>query len=365
MKKISQQLGGVAQLITTMGNEVTQVAQDMHGAIANPLGVRGRDYTAAPMVYGLIRYGFRQAGQAAALAGLIGEPGQEPRGNPDLQSIVNGVFGQLLAQQHSRYALPMTLLPAQATAGEHDTLILFIHGLCMNESCWNHPAQAEFVRWAEPALNARVHTVRYNTGLHISDNGLALADLLNQRPLPARLILVGHSMGGLVARSALHQGRQRGDAWVQRLSELACLGSPHQGAVLEKLGNRANRLLGVTPYSRPLMRLANLRSDGIRDLRFGYVIREQWHQRPLDEPRPYGKVPLDATVRQLFLAGSISEQGEPSPRGDWLVRVDSGLARRLYGEAPNLTRRLFYRMGHMAMLEDPRTYQCLKQWLAP
>ena len=113
------------------------------------------------------------------------------------------------------------------------------------------------------------------------------------------------------------------------------------------------------------MRLGNLRSDGIRDLRFGYVIREQWHQRPLDESRPHGKVPLDPAVRQLFLAGSISEEGEPAPRGDWLVRVDSGLARRLYGEAPHLTRRLFYRMGHMAMLEDPRTYECLKKWLAP
>jgi pimeloyl-ACP methyl ester carboxylesterase len=362
MKAISQPLAGLAQLITTMGNEVTQVVQDMHGAIANPFGVRGEHYEAAPTVYGLIRYGLRQAGQVAALAGLAGDPDRDLRDSLDLQSIVNGVFGQLLAQQDSDYALPMTLLPKPPSL-ERDALIVFIHGLCLNESCWRHPAATDFMAWAGPHLDAQVRTLRYNTGRHISDNGLALADLLDSLALPSRLILIGHSMGGLVARSALHQGRERGDTWVERLSHLACLGSPHQGAVLERLGNQANRLLGATPYSRPLMRLGNLRSDGIRDLRFGYVIENQWRDRPVDEPRPNGKVPLDPLVRQLFLAGSISEAGSPSPRGDWLVRVDSALGSRLYDDAANLERCLFHRMGHMAMLEDPRTYQCLKEWL--
>ena len=74
MKRLSQQLGGLAQLLTTMGGEVTQVVQDMHGAIANPFGVRGHDYTPAPMVYNLIRYGFRQAGNTAGLASLLTDP---------------------------------------------------------------------------------------------------------------------------------------------------------------------------------------------------------------------------------------------------------------------------------------------------
>lgn len=363
MKKPGQPLGGLAQLITTMGSEVTQVVQEMHGAIANPFGVRGADYLPAPTVYSLLRYGFRQAGKAVALAGLAGDGDQALRDNLDLRSITNGVFGQLLARQQSPYALPMTMLPRPPTL-ERDTLILFIHGLCMNEACWNHPAQAEFIDWAGPRLDAQVRTLRYNTGRHISDNGRDLADLLAGMVLPSRLILIGHSMGGLVARSALHQARERGDAWVERLSHLACLGSPHQGAVLERLGNQANRLLGATPYSRPLMRLGNLRSDGIRDLRFGYVIEEQWRDRPLDEPRPHGKVPLDPKVRQLFLAGSISGEGQQPARGDWLVQVDSGLGLRLYQDAPYLTRRLLYRLGHMAMLEDPRTYACLKEWLS-
>lgn len=362
MNKISQQLGGLAQLITTIGNEVTQVVQDMHGTIANPFRLRGEAYTAAPVVYDLIRYTFRQAGNATRLTSLAANPDQELRENLDLQSIINGIFGQLLAHQNSPYSLDMTILPKPPSL-ERDTLILFLHGLCLNETCWHSSAAQHFMQWAGPGLDAQVRLLRYNTGLHISENGLALADLLNRTALPGRVILIGHSMGGLVARSALHQGRERGDQWVTRVSNLACLGSPHQGAALERVGNQANRLLGTTPYSRPLMRLGNLRSDGIRDLRFGYIVEEQWRNRPLDEPRPHGKVPLDPSVDQLFLAGSISEKGRDKPRGDWLVRVDSGLARRLYSDAPNLTRQLFYRMGHMAMLEDPRTYQRLKEWL--
>ena len=362
MKGFGEQLGGLAQLATALGSELTQVVQDMHGAIARPFTPIRRDRAAAPMVYGSIRYGLRQAGRLATLAHLTADPERDADGGLDLRSAVNGVFGQVLDLQGSDYALPMAMLPEPPSL-ERSTLVLFLHGLCLNERCWDNPAATDFQRWAGPALDANTRFLRYNTGLHISENGLALADLLSRTALPDRVILVGHSMGGLVSRSALHQGRVRGDAWVDKVSHLACLAAPHQGAVLERLGNQANRLLGLTPYSRPLMRLGNLRSDGIRDLRFGYVLEEQWHNRPLDEARPSLKVPLDPQVQQLFLAGSLSDEGSDTLRGDWLVRVDSALAERIYPEAANLTRRLLYRMGHMAMLEDPRTYQCLKEWL--
>ncbi|EKF73718.1 hypothetical protein A11A3_12168 [Alcanivorax hongdengensis A-11-3] len=361
--KIGREVGGVAQLVSRFGNEVTQVVQDIHGTIANPLGLRGASYTPAPMVYNLIRYGFRQAGNMAALANLAVDPSRELRDSLDLQSILNGIFGQLLVEQNSRYALPMQMLGAPLNP-DADTLILFVHGLCMNEACWQSPASLAFADWAGQQLNAEVRFLRYNTGLHISDNGRKLAGLLAHTALPRNLILVGHSMGGLVSRSALHQARERGDSWVDKVSHLACLGSPHQGALLERIGNQANRLLGTTPYSRPLMRLANLRSDGIRDLRFGYVLEEQWRDRPLDEPRPSSKVPLDPHVQQLFIAGSTSGQDQASPSGDWLVNVDSALGRTLYPHAPQLQRHLFYRMGHMTMIEEPRTYQFLQQWLS-
>lgn len=361
MKKIGHEVGGLAQLVTRVGNEITQVVQDIHGAVANPFGIRGDDYTPAPMVYNLVRYGFRQAGNVAGLAGLLADPNRDLRDSLDLQSILNGVFGQLLAEQNSQYALQTTLLPKQPITGK--AVVIYIHGLCMNDACWKSPAADAFNQWARKALGADIRYLRYNTGLHISDNGRKLAGLLAHHELPEQVILIGHSMGGLVARSALHQGRLRGDKWVNKVSHLACLGSPHQGALLERVGNSANRLLGVTPYSRPLMRLANLRSDGIRDLRFGYVLEDQWRDRPIDEPRPTCKVPLDPHVQQLFIAGSVSEPGHPAPLGDWLVSVDSGLASDLYPEADTLTRELFYQMGHMTMIEETRTYARVQRWL--
>lgn len=367
MKKIGRNAGknagGLAQLVTRFGNEITQVVQDIHGAIANPFHLRGHDYTPAPMVYGLVRYGFRQVGNVASMADLLAAPHQELRDSLDLQSIINGIFGQLLVEQHNRYALPMTLLPKKPPLADADTLVIFLHGLCMNDACWNNPAANSFSQWARQHYNADIRYLRYNTGLHISDNGRKFAGLLAHTVLPKRIILVGHSMGGLVARSALYQGRQRGDHWVNKVTHLACLGSPHQGALLERFSNEANRLLGHTPYSRPLMRLANLRSDGIRDLRFGYVLEDQWRDRPLDDPRPTSKVPLDPHVQQLFIAGSVSKPNHAHPRGDWLVTVDSALAEHLYAQANHLTRELFYQMGHMAMIEQTRTYARIQQWL--
>ena len=363
MKRLGHEVGGIAQLVTRFGNEITQVVQDIHGVVANPFGLRGTDYTPAPMIYNLVRYGFRQAGNLAALANLAADPSRELRNSLDLQSILNGIFGQLLVEQNSSYALNMQLLAPQPQP-EADTLIIFVHGLCMNEACWTSPAADAFAGWAAQSLNAEIRYLRYNTGLHISDNGRKLAGLLAHTPLPKNLILVGHSMGGLVSRSALHQGRERGEAWTDKLTHLACLGSPHEGALLERVGNQANRLLGTTPYSRPLMRLGNLRSDGIRDLRFGYVLEEQWRDRPLDEARPSSKVPLDPHVQQLFVAGSVSEADHPTPRGDWLVSVDSALARHLYPQAAQLQRKQFERMGHMTMIEEARTFQCLQQWLS-
>ena len=41
----------------------------------------------------------------------------------------------------------------------------------------------------------------------------------------------------------------------------------------------------------------------------------------------------------------------------------SGLASRLYPDAPQLTRELFYQMGHMTMIEESRTYARVQRWL--
>lgn len=360
----SRNLSSLGFLVSRLGDEITQVVQDMHGAIANPLGVRGRDYKPAPLVYNLIRFGFQQAANLAKAGHGLQRGGHHPRSLLDVQSIFNGVFGQMLAQQHSPYELDMTLINASQPLAEPDALIIFLHGLCLNESSWHCQERLGFSQWARDQLNADSALLRYNTGLHISDNGLDLAHTLSTMELPDKVILIGHSMGGLVARSALHQGREAGHDWADKVSHLATLGSPHQGAVLERIGNQANRLLGVTPYSKPLMRLGNLRSAGIRDLRFGYVLEQQWCDHPDDAPRPSFKVPLDQQVEQLFVAATLSPADASALAGDWMVTVDSALANQLYADqATRLSRATLHQLGHMGLLSAPETYQTLRRWL--
>ena len=118
--------------------------------------------------------------------------------------------------------------------------------------------------------------LRYNTGLHVSQNGRELAAQLEQLvahwPVPVTaLTLVGYSMGGLVARSAIHYGQAGAMRWAGQLGDLVCLATPHHGSPLERAGNLLDALLGVNPYSAPYGKLIQLRSAGITDLRYGHV----------------------------------------------------------------------------------------------
>src|SRR5205823_7106966 len=92
-----------------------------------------------------------------------------------------------------------------------DVLVL-IHGLCMNDLQWQRDGHDHGAVLARELGFTPVY-LSYNSGLHISTNGRELSAqlqaLLDAWPCPVqRLVLVGHSMGGLLARSALHYGGQ-------------------------------------------------------------------------------------------------------------------------------------------------------------
>lgn len=153
--------------------------------------------------------------------------------------------------------------PQDLPTGE--TLMVFVHGLAGTEMQWS----PDFLALAPHAA------IRYNTGRSISANGADLAALLDEIVTAAgvrRLILVGHSMGGLVARSAIHHG---GD-WVCTLSDLVTLGTPHAGAPLERFAARALAMGARLETAEPILRLGHLRSQGVKDLRFGSMTPDDW-----------------------------------------------------------------------------------------
>jgi len=305
---------------------------------------------------------------------------------------LNGVMGDRLLLDRNPLALPMTVHcegrtldpDAPAVEAPRDRIVLMIHGLCMNDLQWQTGRKAPDGS-LQPGLDhgqtlAPGFTpvyLRYNSGRHVSDNAADLADLLQRLitawPLPVReLVVIAHSMGGLLIRSAEHQAQARAQRWIDRLTRIVFLGTPHHGAPLERAGNWMHQLLGHTPWTAPFARLAGLRSSGITDLRHGNLLSTDWagtdrFRQHRDTRHP---VPLPKGVRCLSVAATLaSRRGTPADRllGDGLVPLRSALgqhddpARSLaFGRDDQC---VFYRTGHLQLLSDQAVGQRVGRWL--
>jgi len=281
-------------------------------------------------------------------------------------AVLNGIVGDHLAASRNPLAIPMrirqrgrTLLLerehlSEAFASPSNRLLITAHGLCMNDLHWGEPGMPQRLGRALGFTPLHLH---YNSGRAIADNGRELAGLLEtlveQWPVPVdEIVIIGHSMGGLVARSALAEGKSNSHAWVAALSRMAFLGTPHHGAPLERLGHRFESVLGWSPYSAPFTRLGRIRSAGITDLRHGGL------------PAPGGEVELfvvaaTARIRIGALPGHAV--------GDGLVPVGSALGDHDDPEqtlaVPESNRLVVAGAGHLGLLRHPAVYRGLHRWL--
>ena len=236
---------------------------------------------------------------------------------PAVLGVLNGLRGDVLEREGSELAIPMTLT---VEGPETPRLAVFVHGLFESEQAWRYGGGP---RYGDRLPGWTPVYVRYNSGRHISENGRTLArelDALLARRDVEEVALVGHSMGGLVARSACHAG---GD-WTDRVTHVVSLGSPHRGAPLEAAVNYAAAALGVMPESRPFAGFLRRRSAGIRDMRRGSLVDEDWQGRDPDALRAAAarEVPLLDGARHCFVAATITrDPRHPVARliGDWLV----------------------------------------------
>jgi pimeloyl-ACP methyl ester carboxylesterase len=188
------------------------------------------------------------------------------------------------------------------------------------------------------------------------------------------VVLVGHSMGGLVARSALHQaggGTPQARAWTHLVRDTITLGSPHLGAPLERGVHRLSGVLARLPETRGVARLLALRSVGIKDLRRGTLVEADWSGRDLDVagPAEHTHVPLHDGARHFVVLATLSR--DPGGRvadllGDLLVPPrsasgDTGDDDRL-AFPPDHVHRLGG-MNHLDLLNHPRVYEQIRRWL--
>ena len=214
--------------------------------------------------------------------------------------------------------------------------------------------------------------MRYNTGLHISVNGRTLAEILDllhdQWPVPiTELVLVGHSMGGLVARSACHYGAEEQLGWTDAVSRVVCLGSPHLGADIEKGVNAASWALAKLPETRAIAAFLNARSDGVKDLRYGACLDEDWRDADPDEflRDRCRETPFLPHATYHFVATTVAPPLLGLIAGDHLVRPKSaagqGKSRSiLFDTEHGLT---LTGLHHFDLLNHPSVYAKLRDWL--
>ena len=344
---------GLTDLVENLHHNITRVPAPLGPVSDRPTnGITGLVYRSVRGVTRLVGGSLDALlGQVASLLGPApAGPGSAPsRAERDtFIAVLNGVLGDHLAASANPLAIPMTLRHdgqpltlerealARALPQARPKVLLLLHGLCMHPGQWRRNGHDYGAALAAEAGCTPLH-VRYNSGLHVSTNGLELADKLQALqqcwPVPLQdIVVLGHSMGGLVARSAYQQGQQRGDSWPRHVSRMFFLGTPHHGAPLERGGHWIDRLLGASPYTAAFSRLGKLRSAGITDLRHGSLLEEDWsgadrfaHGHDTRTP-----VPLPVGVACHAMAGVLRpDSGNPGHKllGDGLVPVDSALGR--------------------------------------
>ncbi len=389
-------LHGLGRLAVDATLGVTNLVEALHHNIARvapPLGKPGRGRTRGitGLVYSAVRgiTGFVGLGVDAGLARLVPALGAKASTaeRDAMLSALNGVLGDHLAGTGNPLAIPMRLRrggrplvlerAALAAAIPEATprIAVLVHGLCLDDRQWKRDGHDHGALLARKAGCTPVY-LHYNTGLHVSTNGRALAAMLESLvdawPVtPQSVVLVGHSMGGLVARSALHYAGLAGHRWPAKLEALFFLGTPHLGAPLERGGNWVNLLLGASPYTAPFARLAKLRSSGITDLRHGALLDEEWtgKDRFAHGPAPTHSHPIPEGVRAYALAATTASRadGARTP-GDRLVPLASALGRhrtkaRHLG-IPKSRQWVGVSMHHLDLLSSREAGAQMVRWLA-
>ncbi len=378
---------------------LTRLVESMHHNIARTRGPLGQ-YTQEPtrgitgLIYRTIQDTTRLVGNGidALLGQLIPLLEQEPAASADRREAVmaalNGVLGDHLAASANPLAIPMQLrrsgqpllLTAQNLAASipqpGGRILLLVHGLCMNDLQWRRNGHDHGAALASAAGYTPLY-LHYNSGQHVSTNGRALAEmldiLLQVWPVPVEtLVIIGHSMGGLLARSACHYGQLDGHTWLKHLRQMVFLGTPHHGAPLERGGNWVNVILELSPYTAALGRLAKIRSAGITDLRHGSIRDEDWQHgdRFAHAKSKKDTLPLPQGVQCFAIGATISKAGgDPAkpPLGDGLVPLQSALGRQTDGSRglnfPASQQWVGYGMNHMDLLDDAKVYEQLRNWL--
>lgn len=331
----------IGSAVALAAERILDPIEGMHAGISNSwfraIGPVGEPVRFATV--GITAGVYRSLRLGAVVVGL-GLDARVPRDSPAADTaaaFVSGIWGDGVRHSEDHLSVEMSIrdrngapvaldstLPSSFPAASSRVVVL-VHGLTKTERCWHGTHDSPGLLDALEGTEALTPVaVRYNTGLAIRDNGEQLAALLaelhHRWPVPIEsMTLVGHSMGGLVIRSACGSAVRGGHRWLDDVTDVVTIASPHRGAPLEKLAHFVARGLGMTDRTRPLADFLDGRSQGIKDLRLGDL--------GVDPREAPGIAARLSRIRHHVVAGVVtSDPSHPlgAVVGDLMVRPASG-----------------------------------------
>lgn len=394
--KPDSELQGLTHLImdTTIG--VTDLVEETHRQVVYPpflpsTTIQNLITKIAGFTFSNIRWSAKVIGNSVSkilkhLTPFIGNIKSSDK-KEVLLSVLNGVIGDYLEEKENPLKIDMQFrYESKAIQIDSESLketypkingkiLLMIHGSCMSDIQWNHKNHNHGETLSEELDKTPIY-LNYNSGKHISTNGKDLnknlQKLVKNWPVPVEeIVIIAHSMGGLLTRSALYYADQNNNKWRKHLKRVVFLGTPHHGSHLERIGNYMDLLLESLPYLKPFARLGKIRSAGVTDLRYGNLVDEDWqHSGRFERKGDQRKhIQLPNKIEFFAVAATIGKETAGSTRkfGDNLVEVKSALGQHKK-TAKNLNFKeentwIVYENNHLELLSNPKILDKLKTWL--
>lgn len=380
-------LGGLTTLVQRAHDGIQPQVYDVLGRALGPVvtPIRSTHDAIGATVFGTVRAGLSLGTKAATAVAASGDPGGSPLADgtaaANTLAIVQGFFGDRFADEPVAFRTSLraggTDVPPNAEALRaaypmaRGRIVVFLHGLMELDRTWSYKSQqwhgdteTTLGQVIEQQLPMTAVYLRYNTGIRISRNGVHVAALLQELvanwPVPVEeVVLIGHSMGGLVALSALHQFPEA--EWAQLVKRTVTLGAPHRGSGVERaaatLAHRVDRI----PHAHWLAHLIRARSGGIRDLAHGNLFEQDWLDRPADTRDNHREVlHLPPGIHHARIVATMAPPAVLGLLGDGLVSVASALA----GEtAADEQVGIVQRAHHFDLLNHPQVHEHVLEWL--
>ncbi|MEM6299296.1 MAG: alpha/beta hydrolase [Bacteroidota bacterium] len=396
-ENLGSDLQGLTRIVGEATLGITNLVETVHNRVVHPPHLPSspiqRIITGiAGITYKSVKLGTKAVSKSldvllTPLAAKLDEVGVR-KDREVIRSVLNGVVGDYLEQRENPLKITMQFrkegkavrLDAESLSRSYPKangkILLVVHGLCMNDLQWRRKGHHHGEELAI-SLGKTLASLHYNTGRHISSNGqefdAKLEQLLANWPVPVEeLVIVAHSMGGLVTRSALHYGSQKDRKWISHLKKVIFLGTPHHGASLERLGNNVDTILEAVPYAQPFARLGKIRSAGITDLRHGSILDKDWRDKDRFDPQQDSRevVPLPKNIKCYSIAGALGKATDAVSTqllGDSLVSVESAFGKHkdpkkdIGFEEENTW--IAYQTSHLDLLSSSEVYEKVRGYI--